>query len=81
MGSVRDSGTVTMKRDNGEEVTGLLQKYDCIEDEEFEKALCNSKSKKAAGADNINTELYKYLPIQAKQVSGHCQPVLEPNNQ
>ena len=46
-----------------EEVRGLLQAVDCVEDKELEEALCNSKSKKAAGAD-INKELYKYFLMQ-----------------
>ena len=47
--------------DNEEEVTGLSQAVDCTTDEALKEALCNSKSKKGTGADNINIELYKCI--------------------
>ena len=35
-----------------------------LRDMEFEEALLISKNRKAAGGDNVNIELYKYLPAQ-----------------
>ena len=49
-----------------EEIIGLPQAVDFIEDTDLEEALSSSKTRKTAGAENINVDVYKYLPAQAK---------------
>lgn len=46
--------------------TLLPQTVNSIEDAELEEALSSSKTRKTAGAENINVDVYKYLPAQAK---------------